>query len=207
LEDVPEVFGIVFCNELLDAMPVHVLRWQGGRWTERKVALNNNRLVWQDEAPDRDLGQPVVAADLAAVLPDGFQIETSPAASLWWQTAAQKLRAGKLVTFDYGEETSELLSPRHASGTLRAYRQHRLAADVLADPGDQDLTAHVDFTEIKRAGEKSGLTTELFMTQEKFLASIVPKIRDWDSQRARQYQTLTHPDHLGRAFKVLVQSR
>ena len=79
--------------------------------------------------------------------------------------------------------------------------------EVLANPGEQDLTAHVNFTAVRKAGENAGLRTELFTTQEKFLAQLVSKIGDWNSQRTRQYQTLTHPDHLGRAFKALVQSR
>jgi SAM-dependent MidA family methyltransferase len=207
LDKMPEASGILFSNELLDAMPVHVLRWRAGQWAERKVAIADDQLVWRDEALEHDIGQPAVTAELAAVLPDGFQIEVSPAAMQWWQTAARKLRAGKLVTFDYGRETEDLLSPRRAAGTLRAYRNHQLASDVLAKPGEQDITTHIDFSEIKRAGEDPGLKTELFTTQEKFLARIVPQISDWNSARARQFQTLTHPDHLGRAFKVLVQSR
>ena len=207
LDEMPECSGILFSNELLDAMPVHVLRWRGDRWVENKVALADDHLVWRDEALEDDIGQPSIPAELAAVLPDGFETEISPAAALWWQTAARKLRHGKLVTFDYGGETEDLLSPHRAAGTLRAYRQHQLVTDVLAHPGEQDITAHVNFSGIKRAGENAGLKTELFTTQEKFLASIVPRMSDWNSKCARQFQTLTHPDHLGRAFKVLVQSR
>ena len=207
LEEMPDVSGILFCNELLDALPFHVLRWHKGAWSERKVALAGEQFVWRDEILDRDLGQPTVSPDLAAVLPEGFQIEVSPAATHWWQLAASKLRAGKLVTFDYGGEAEELLSPRHSRGTLRGYRAHRIETDVFANPGEQDITAHVNFSDIRRAGERAGLKTEFFGSQEKFLAGLVPKLSDWNSERVRQYQTLTHPDHLGRAFKVLVQSR
>jgi SAM-dependent MidA family methyltransferase len=110
------------------------------------------------------------------------------------------------VAFDYGGETEDLFSPHRRAGTLRAYRQHQVVSDVLIDPGQQDLTAHVNFTEIKRAGESVGLKTECLSSQEAFLARVVPRIADWNSERVRQFQTLTHPDHLGRAFKVLVQS-
>jgi SAM-dependent MidA family methyltransferase len=207
LDDVPEVSGILFSNELLDAMPVHVLRWRGGRWLEAKVSIADGQLVWCDAVLEHGLGQPAVPAELDPFLPDGFQTEVSPAARRWWHTAAQKLRAGKLVTLDYGGETRDLLSPHRTAGTLRAYRHHQLMSDVLANPGEQDLTAHVNFAEIKRAGESVGLKTECFASQEEFLARIVPRIADWNSERVRQFQTLTHPDHLGRAFKVLVQSR
>jgi SAM-dependent MidA family methyltransferase len=207
LDELPEVSGILFSNELLDAMPVHVLRWRGGQWLEAKVSVVNGQLAWREVVLERDLGQPAVPAELAAFLPDGFQMEVSPTGRLWWQTAARKLRAGKLVTFDYGGEMETLLSPRRTTGTLRAYRHHQLVSDVLANAGEQDLTAHVNFAEIKRAGESVGLKTECFASQEEFLARIVPRIANWNSERVRQFQTLTHPNHLGRAFKVLVQSR
>ena len=207
LEEMPEVAGIVFANELLDAMPVHVLRWRAGQWLEAKVSIANDQLTWCDAVLEHDLGQPAVPAELARLLPDGFQIEVSPAARRWWQAAARKLRAGSLVAFDYGGETEDLFSPHRRAGTLRAYRQHQVVSDVLINPGQQDLTAHVNFTEIKRAGESVGLKTECLSSQEGFLAGVVPRIADWNSERVRQFQTLTHPDHLGRAFKVLVQSR
>jgi len=207
LDELPEVSGILFSNELLDAMPVHVLRWRGGQWLEAKVSIVNGHLAWREVVPEHDLGQPAVPAELAPVLPDGFQIEVSPTARRWWQAAARKLRAGKLVTFDYGGEADDFLSPRRSAGTLRAYRHHQLVSDVLANPGEQDLTAHVNFAEIKGAGESVGLKTECFASQEEFLARLVPRIADWNSERVRQFQTLTHPNHLGCAFKVLVQSR
>ena len=207
LEEMPEVSGILFSNELLDAMPAHVLRWREGQWLEVKVSIAGDDLVWREGALEQDVGQPVVPQELAPFIPDGYQIEASPAARHWWQTAARKLVAGKLVTFDYGGRTEDLLSPHRQAGTLRAYHRHQVARDVLANPGRQDLTADVDFTEIERAGEGEGLRTECFVSQEGFLGGIVPRIAGWNPERVRQFQTLTHPDHLGRAFKVLVQSR
>jgi SAM-dependent MidA family methyltransferase len=207
LEEMPEVSGILFSNELLDALPVHVLRWRGRQWLEAKVSIANDHLAWREVVLEHDIGQPVVPSELAPFIPDGFQIEVSPAALQWWRTAARKLVAGNLVAFDYGGGTEDLLSPHRTAGTLRAYRQHQVVSDVLANPGQQDLTAHVNFTEIKRAGEREGLKTKCFESQEEFLARIVPRIAACNSERVRQFQTLTHPDHLGRAFRVLVQSR
>ena len=99
------------------------------------------------------------------------------------------------------------------NGTLRAYHRHRVSDDLLAQPGEQDLTAHVNFSAIQKAGEEAGLKTETFCTQPQYLTRILQKavadksFADWDARRARQFQTLTHPEHLGRAFRVLVQSR
>src|SRR6185503_8106582 len=144
---------------------------------------------------------------LAAVLPDGFQIEISPAARSWWQAAAARLARGKLVTIDYGLEQDEFFAPQRVGGTLRGYYRHRLSNDVLVRPGEQDITAHVNFSEIKAVGELCGLRTEALVTQTQFLTEVAAKISDWNSGRVRQFQTLTHPEHLGRSFKVLIQSR
>jgi SAM-dependent MidA family methyltransferase len=207
LDALPPVTGIMFSNELLDAMPVHVLQWQGGKWVELRVALGSDSFAWQPVELTSDIGQPTVAPELAAVLPDGFQIEVSPAGRRWWRAAAAKLARGKLVTIDYGFESDEAFMPQRAAGTLRACYRHHLSLDVLARPGEQDITSHINFSEIKVAGESCGLRTDVLVTQAQFLTGMAAKISDWNSERVRQFQTLTHPEHLGRSFKVLVQSR
>jgi SAM-dependent MidA family methyltransferase len=85
---------------------------------------------------------------------------------------------------------------------------------VLANPGAQDITAHVNFTAIRDAGESAGLKTEAFLTQAQFLTGIAARTwKDdasfgrWTAERIRQFQTLTHPEHLGRSFRALVQSQ
>jgi SAM-dependent MidA family methyltransferase len=120
---------------------------------------------------------------------------------------------GKLVAIDYGLAAEEFLVPERKDGTLRAYYRHRLVSDVLANAGEQDLTAHINFSAIRQAGEAAGLRTEAFLTQEQFLTQIAAKawkgggaFGEWSRERTRQFQTLTHPEHLGRAFRVLVQS-
>jgi SAM-dependent MidA family methyltransferase len=146
-------------------------------------------------------------------LPDNYTIETSPAAENWWHEAANILERGKLLTIDYGLTDDELFSPARANGTLRAYFRHHVTDDILANVGEQDLTAHVNFSAIQKIGEEAGLKTETFSTQTKFLTQILEKtLQDktfgkWNASRTRQFQTLTHPEHLGRAFRVLVQSR
>ena len=151
---------------------------------------------------------------LLEVLPDGFTTELCPAAEQWWRTAALALGCGKLLTFDYGLSAEEFFMPERKDGTARGYHHHRLSSDVLAHPGEQDITAHVNFTAIQTAGESAGLRTDAFLTQAQFLTSIAARMwkdeasfGDWTPERTRQFQTLTHPEHLGRSFRVLVQSR
>jgi SAM-dependent MidA family methyltransferase len=204
---------IIFSNELLDAMPVHRFAWDATakKWFEWGVGLDAGGFVWSRIQNSKF---KIQNSKLESVLPDGYSIEISPAAEDWWRTAAEVLTHGKLLTFDYGFTADEQFSPSRLNGTLRAYHRHQVTDDVLANPGEQDLTAHVNFSAIQTAGEAAGLRTESFVTQPQFLTRIVEKIfqqpgafGDWGAKQTRQFQTLTHPEHLGRAFRVLVQSR
>jgi len=208
--------GIIFSNELLDAFPVHRHGWDAKNksWFEWGVVFEDNRFIWarvpENLQPSTFNLQP---SGLESVLPDGYTIETSPAAESWWRAAAGVLERGKLVAVDYGFTGDEQFSPSRNNGTLRAYFRHHVSDDLLANVGEQDLTAHVNFSAIQKAGEEVGLKTELFSTQTKFLTRILEKtladktFGEWTTARTRQFQTLTHPEHLGRAFQVLVQSK
>ena len=215
--------GIVFSNELLDAFPVHRLGWdvQAQRWFEWGVGWREDRFVWERLGPvlvglaeEMELAGLVMPAELLAVLPDGFTMELCPAARRWWKTAASSLAQGWLLTLDYGLTAEQFFHPQRADGTLRAYHQHRLVPEVLAQPGGQDLTAHINFTQLQRAGEQAGLRTHGLFSQAEFLTQIARQtwapssgFGEWTPNIVRQFQTLTHPNHLGRAFKVLAQER
>lgn len=205
--------GILFSNELLDAFPVRRFGWDAKekKWFEWGVMLDGENFIWTrhaDEPPSLQLPPA-----LLEVLPDGYTLETSPAAENWWRAAAQFLTRGKLLAIDYGFTEAEMISPSRVNGTLRAYAKHRLSDDLLVNPGEQDLTAHVNFTAIQKIGEAAGLKTETFATQPQFLTRILGAavkenlFTSLDAKQVRQFQTLTHPEHLGRAFRVLVQSR
>ncbi len=222
--------GIVFANELLDAMPVHRLGWdaRARAWFEWSVKCQAGRFVWtrikdgggggggQQSSTPLSISHLQIPNQrgLLEVLPDGFTIEVSPAANQWWGKAAEALECGKLITIDYGLTAEEILRPERKEGTLRGYRHHRLASDVLANPGQQDITAQVNFTAIRAVGESVGLRTNAFLTQAQFLTSIAARtwkdegsFEKWTPERTREFQTLTHPEHLGRSFRVLVQER
>jgi SAM-dependent MidA family methyltransferase len=211
--------GIIFSNELLDAMPVRRFGWNARSkvWVEWGVTLEKGQLAWTSlDHNDLERNQRFLFEtdeNLLNVLPDGFTIESRSEAEAWWQNAARALERGKLMTIDYGMTQHEILVPRRKDGTLRGYYRHHPTGDLLANPGEQDLTAHVNFSELIAAGEKNGLKTETFETQSKFLTRIVAQawkgesVESWSASRARQFQTLTHPQLLGRSFHVLVQSR
>lgn len=211
-------FSVCFANELLDAMPLHRFGWDAAKrtWFEWGVTVEGERFVWKrltGALPSASLQLPSTSG-LLEVLPDGFTYECSLAAEQWWAAAARGLQRGKLLTFDFGFALGDEISAGRMDGTVRAYRRHQHAADVLADPGEQDLTAHVNFARIEQVGLAAGLTTTAMESQARFMVRLAaeawqPKARfgDWDPQRTRQFQTLTHPQHLGRSFHVLIQSR
>jgi SAM-dependent MidA family methyltransferase len=210
------VCGVIFSNELLDAMPVHRLGWDAasGKWFEWGVTSEGGRFVWKKlKMIDAGVTAPVLPKELLAVLPDGFSTEVCPAATNWWCRAAQTLRGGKLLAFDYGLMAEQFFTPERKNGTLRAYHQHHATHDILERAGEQDITASVNFTAIRYAGESAGLVTETFATQSQFLTDIVaasakdPGFYEWFAPHSRQFQTLTHPEHLGQSFQVLVQRR
>jgi len=216
------VQGVIFSNELLDAMPVRRLGWDATRkaWFEWGVGLEGDRFVWTRLSIPRDSDSALrnahltLSSELQAVLPDGFTTEVCPAAVEWWRQASMKLKQGRLLTFDYGLTREQFLVPQRAQGTLRAYHRHRISNDLLANVGEQDLTAHVDFTALQEAGEAAGLKTEGLRCQSDFLTRVALETRNdgsdfgaWTPDRLREFQTLTHPEHLGGSFKVLVQTR
>ena len=229
LAALPVVNGVIFGNELLDAFLVRRYVWSAPEriWFEAGVGLEGEQFVWRmiptvPAGPNQRISSPPEFQDtigldmdsaLLDVLPDGHTIDVSPAAAKWWREASAKLRSGKLLTLDYGLTAEQLLAPERSAGTLRAYYKHRQTTDLLANIGEQDLTAHVNFTALQRAGESEGLRTDGLWSQEAFLTRIAQKalsesaFPDWMPDRTRQFQTLTHPNHLGQIFKVLLQSR
>jgi SAM-dependent MidA family methyltransferase len=203
------VRGVIFSNELLDAMPVHRFGWDavGQEWFEWGVALEDEQFKWRR----MPFAESAFSGSVLAVLPDNFSTEVGSDALAWWREAARVLSEGRLLTIDYGLPAESFYAPERAEGTLRGYFQHRLVTDVLARPGSQDITAEVNFTAIQRAGEDAGLKTETLASQSQFLTSIAASeetgVGEWTAKQLRQFQSLTHPEHLGRAFHVLIQSR
>lgn len=202
------VYGVVFSNELLDAFPVHRHVWRETKWRELALGEDLNWIEIDGEFP-HEMDPEVLAA-----IPDGFVAEHAPGAIDWWQRAADALKAGWLMTFDYGFESEAPISPDLPEGTLRAYKNHQRADDLLAFPGEQDLTAHVNWPVIRKAGEARNLASVELVDQSRFLTRILADAaarnpHDWQLQpkEVRQFQMLTHPEHLGRKFQVLAQQR
>lgn len=209
----PNICGVIFSNELLDALPFHRLSWDEPRkqWMERMVGLSSGKLQWVccELTPECKPLIPALSQDLADVLPNGFTIDVSHLAALWWSEAASSLKNGRVMAIDYGLVEEEFFRPDRSNGTARAYFKHHVSDDLLANPGEQDITTHVNWTAVRRTGEQRGLQTETFCNQEQFIMNIVKTAAEenWSAEQIKQLKTLTHPNFLGRAFRVLVQKR
>lgn len=214
LDAPPAAFsGLVIANEVLDAMPVPLLVRQGGRWRERGVTLAGEGFAFAD----RDGGDALAAqVPDAGALPDGYLTEVHPQQAGFVRMLADMLRAGgggAALLIDYGFPAHEYYLPQRAQGTLMCHYRHRAHGDPFFLPGLQDITAHVDFTAVARAGLEAGLDLQAYMSQAAFLlsaglTSLLGRGPVDDPARwlpaANAVQKLTSPAEMGELFKVLV---
>ncbi len=211
--------GIIFSNELLDAMPVHRVVMRQGKLREMCVCLNEaNEFVWTE----KDLTAPRLDnyfEDIGVPLAEGQIAEVNLAAGDWLCRAAACLNRGYIITVDYGAEAFELYgAPHRFEGTLRAFRQHSFVDNVLSHPGSQDITTTIDWTHIKQAGEKCGLETVSFERQDQFLlrVGLLEQLEQMTAQTQSEAEALMMrtsvremilPGSMSQRFQVLVQSR
>ncbi len=200
--------GIAFGNELLDALPCHIVEHRGGTWSECLVALGPDQgMNWQP-AEIRDPQLLEVLARLGTGFPDGYRTEIRTCYRDFLAPLAAALRDGLMIWADYGFARPEYYHPARTHGTLRTFSQHRAAENPLAHPGEADITAHVDFTAVAEAAQSLGGHPLCFQNQGSWLTRTA---REWlascedNPQPAalRQFQTLTHPAHLGASFHIL----
>jgi SAM-dependent MidA family methyltransferase len=169
------IVGLVVANEVADAFGVHRLIWRDGRLREAWVIWRGNRLAEEEGevSPEAAATDPEgMLRECGIALTEGDRIEISPAAAAWFASAAQGLRRGYALVVDYGYPAPELYAAHRLAGTVRAHRGHTVSDDPFAHVGEQDLTAHVDFTALRRAGEAEELVFAGQTTQGAFLASL-----------------------------------
>jgi SAM-dependent MidA family methyltransferase len=213
--------GIFFSNELVDAFPVDRVVRRGGSWKEVRV-------TWDATSQTLGTSESQAAASLVEAVErtgapevDGYEVEINVEARPWVRTWDHWLESGFTVTVDYGDAAPHLWTLERTGGTLRTYAAHEVGGNVLAEPGRRDLTAHVDFSVLVDEGRRRGWTWTAWTDQHRFLTSaaeagwmermetaLVNNARDAATSAAlRQFRTLTHPEIMGRAFRVLVMSK
>jgi len=210
--DLPPFTGIHLSNELLDAFPVHSLRWNGKNWEEESVGQVDDELTWVVH-PIACQALASLAKELPSDLPAGFRVEVNPGLTPWLNVIFEKLRRGLVLTVDYGQAGVDRYAPHRADGTLLAYKDHRRFTDLFKSPGDHDITAQVDFTALARSARKIGFEILGYNDQHHFLVGaaeswlrtlgdLTPKSDDSRSD-LRSLQMLLNPATMGMQFKAI----
>jgi len=213
LDHLPEHFdGLVLANEVLDAMPAHLVSWNGATIAERGVAVKDGQFIWSDRpANGRLLERARVLAAECAIAP-GYLSEIALLAPAWVAQWAAILGHGALLLIDYGFPRREYYHPQRDAGTLMCHYRHHAHGEPFYLPGLQDITVHVDFTAIVEAGCAAGLDLLGYTTQSNFLfncglTEILARTPASDPMRylplANAAQKLVSPAEMGELFKVI----
>ena len=209
--------GCVYSNELLDALPVHRVLQRGEQLQE--IFVTNNGSSFSEIA--RPLSTCAISEYFGAQevkLEEGQHAEAGLEACDWIGEIARRLAHGFVLTIDYGHEAADLFDAHHMAGTVLAYSKHHASEEFYAAPGEQDLTAHVNFTALRQWGQRQGLETLGLVSQTAFLLALGQGnefadlydegMDEINRVRARlQLKTLIYPEGMGERFQVLIQQK
>jgi SAM-dependent MidA family methyltransferase len=209
--------GCLFSNELIDALPVHRVVMDNGGLREIFVGFNDGHFV-DVAAPLSTCAITEYFATQGIGLHEGQLAEAGLEACDWITEVGRRLERGYVLTIDYGHRAAELFDEHHMRGTLLAYQDHRVSEDFYATPGEQDLTAHVNFTALEAWGKRSGLETVGLTSQTAFLLALgqgneFADLYDegaTETERVRsrlQLKTLIYPEGMGERFQVFFQQK
>ena len=212
LQAIPDgsLTGTLLSNELVDAFPVHRVRMG-------EEGLQELYVTSHDHALQERWGEPSTPelssflSDLGVELPVGFTTEISLEAVKWIKQVARVLDRGVVLTIDYGHTAQDYFAPERKNGTLMGYYRHAVSTNPYTRVGEQDLTAHVNFSSLATTGERVGLTTTGFTNLQHFLMSIgideLVRGCDQESAVVQAAAQLLQPHGMGTTFKILVQHK
>jgi SAM-dependent MidA family methyltransferase len=202
--------GVAIANEVLDAMPTHVVRTHEGRIDELGVALHESGSGYTRSF--RPATGELLAAAQALALPEDYETEINLAARAFTKSLGSVLERGAMILIDYGFPAAEYYHPQRTLGTMMCHYAHRAHDDPYCLVGLQDITAHVDFSAIAEAAVEAGLGVLGYATQAQFLVScgITDILAATSPADVRAYaplagaaQKLLSPAEMGELFKVL----
>jgi SAM-dependent MidA family methyltransferase len=191
--------GVVLGNEVLDAMPVQLLARVGGVWHERGVVWDEQHgLAWADRPTALRSPLPIEGEH-------DYTTEIHPQAQAFVRTLAERLQRGAAFFLDYGFPEAEYFHPQRHMGTLMCHRAHRSDSDPLADLGQKDITAHVNFTGIALAAQDAGMDVLGYTSQGRFLfnCGLLDLARNAGPRENAMMQKLVNEHEMGELFKVL----
>lgn len=211
LEDLPpnSVTGLFFSNELVDAFPVHRLAVIDGHVQEIYVDCCGDRFSEVYRPLSDELSAYLRKG--AINLPNGYRTEINLHAVRWMNQVAQAMAHGAVLTIDYGHTTEDLYGPDRKNGTFLCYYHQTTSEDAYDRVGEQDMTAHVNFSALAQTGQQAGLDVTGFTNQMSFLIGLGAEqlLESLHPESAEFYAAihLLRPDGMGRTFKVLVQHK
>jgi SAM-dependent MidA family methyltransferase len=193
--------GVVLGNEVLDAMPVQLLHWDGGQWFERGVAAAGDAFVWTD--------RPTHLRPPASHFVPGTVVEIHPQAEAFVRTLAAHLGRSAAFFIDYGFPEAEYYHPQRVGGTLMCHRAHLADADPLSEVGLKDITSHVNFSGIALTAQEAGLEVLGYTSQAHFLINCgLPGLIQGAALPERvAAQRLINEHEMGELFKVVCLAR
>ena len=210
LDRLPEHFrGVIVANEVADAIPVHAVAWRTDGIKERGVSSD---LKWHERPATGELLKEAKTIDV----PIPYESEINLASSGWMRSLADCLEQGVIFIIDYGFPRHEYYHPQRSMGTLMCHTRHRAHGDPFLNPGEQDITAHVDFSALAAAAREAGLDLLGYATQAQFLVNcgITEVLAQANLDNALHYapiaaeaQQLLSPAEMGELFKVLALGR
>ena len=212
----PDLPTVYFANELLDAFPVERVRREHGRWDRLGVEYDSKASSFQwAPAPWPGEWAHHLPDDEGGPFPDGYSTEICTRLDDWARGLAALLRSGLVLLADYGFEEADYFHRTRTEGTLRTYRDHRALDDPFAAIGHSDITAHVNWTRVSAVLAKAGFAVSPILDQGRWLTRVgMEWLLDLEknptpdtAKRLRQFQTLTHPQHLGGKFQILEAAR
>ncbi len=221
LDGLPErMRGVILGNEVLDALPAHLMHWTEAGVQERGVVWTEAGFAWSDRATSspglaRAVAQLPVAVGAEPCHSGAYLSELNLAAPALVASLADRLESGLLLFLDYGFPCAEYYHPQRHMGTLRVHYRHHSLDDPFFLPGLADITAHVDFSAVARAGAAAGLDILGYTSQADFLldAGILDLILEMEPmtlpylRAASAVQKLLQPSEMGELFKALALGR
>jgi SAM-dependent MidA family methyltransferase len=202
LSELEPFTGVHFSNELLDSLPVRLIRREGDAdWEEKFVADSGNRFEFVSRPVfDEQLRQRLVR--IPQYSGEAYETEVNLAALDWVENVSRRLARGFVLAVDYGYARDDFYSAARTTGTLQGYAKHRRVTSPLEDVGHVDITASVEWTSIVERAEESGLTIIGFTDQHHFVTGLLVRLTPGENER-RALQTLMHPEFLGTRFQYL----
>ncbi|MFA6901632.1 MAG: class I SAM-dependent methyltransferase [Gallionellaceae bacterium] len=204
-----QISGAVIANEVLDALPVHLVRWSDTRLFERGVASKGSNFIWEERLPENPA---LLELTRQINVPDDYLSEISLTARGLVSSLCERLSNGALLFIDYGFGAREYYHPQRSTGTLMCHYRHQAHDDPFFLPGLQDITAHVDFTAVAESAIDHGAHLLGYTNQAHFLINggITELIKDISPDNLAAYiplsaqiQKLTSPAEMGELFKVI----